>query len=759
MITRNHLLLLLSGIGAGLIIAILAMTATTSPLSPAVTTIPATLQPTVTIISPPSEIREFSDEADARAFLKARITPDESLDQRVNASGSAAWQRLFPNGTRRWSYTVDTATFRPDEYIVTADAIIQDATGTALFNVVDPSSPARDTYLTPASVPMTGGYFISVNPIRDHYVGDRFVISGYTNLPKGAEILVQVYSSSFKPTQKSQSGEFSGSTGTISTSDAVSFSSSSSSITSPAVQGTTWSGTNIQVSGVDEADIIKTDGKYIYAITGNMLEILQAYPPDSARVLASRQFPGTPQDLYLYGNRLVLITETDEPQEFWDCGTGQCSSDPLTLTRTSVFVFSVDDPAHPGLLREIKIDGRYKDSRMIKSVLYFISTGTVDPYADELSFPKIADSGTGASTPRVYYFDSSDSEYALTVVGSVDIMADKPVQAKTFLVGSAGTVYVSSENLYIAVPSYQDYRSAKRQDATAVYAFELDGGRLSYTARGTIGGTLLNQFSLDEYGGYLRVATTRQGWNNGGNFRSSTVSVLDRNLDTVGSLDDLAPGEQIYAARFMGERLYLVTYRETDPLFVIDLARPTSPKVLGELHIPGFSRYIHPYDATHIIGIGKESTRGGLKIALFDVADVYQPHLISEKILGSYGSDSEVLRDHRAFLFDKEKNLLVLPAHIVEPAGSSQESTGSAGSMTGPSEWTGTYVFNVSVDNGFGLKGIVIHNRGSWKSGWDVKRALYIDNILYTMSPEKIVMSDLANGTQLVGEVRFGERY
>jgi uncharacterized secreted protein with C-terminal beta-propeller domain len=221
--------------------------------------------------------------------------------------------------------------------------------------------------------------------------------------------------------------------------------------------------------------------------------------------------------------------------------------------------------------------------------------------------------------------------------------------------------------------------------------------------------------------------------------------VLDANLDTVGSLDNLAPGEKIYAARFMGDRLYLVTFRETDPLFVINLANPARPKVLGELHIPGFSQYLHPYDATHLIGIGKESTRGGLKIALFDVADVHNPHLVSEKILGGYGSDSEVLRDHRAFLFDREKDLLVLPVHIIEPAGLS--------------EWTGAYVFGVSADAGFSLNGTVIHHQGSWEPGSDVKRSLYIDNVLYTMSPGKIVMSDLANATHLIGEVRFGGTY
>lgn len=748
MIQKNNLLFLLGGLGAGLIVALLLAAVPAVPHA-SLGTVNATFGPVVPIASSQEEIRQFFTEADAEAFLKARISPEELQVLPENASGSAAFQHLLANGTRRWSYAVDTSTFKPDEYLVVATAVMQDAQSTTLFNILEPSSTGVIPRTPPAALPRPGsdGYFIAINPVRDHYIGDRFTISGYTNLPKGAEILVEVYSSSFKPTQKSQSGEFSGSAGTISTSGDSSFSASPSSATSPAVQGSAWSGTNVQVRGVEEADIIKTDGTYIYAITGNTLAIVQASPPESARVLASRQFSGTPQYLYQYGNRLVLITETEEPEEYWDCGTGPCRNYPLTPVRTGIFIFSVEDPANPSLVREIKMDGRYEDSRMIGPVLYSISTGTVDPYAGAITFPEIDDSAAGTATPRVYYFNATDNEYALTTIGSVDVSANEPVRAKTFLIGSAGTVYVSPARLYIAVPEIVNFRSGKTGGMTSIYAFSLDDGEFSYAARGTVEGTLLNQFSLDEYGGYLRVATTQQGWTRGQSARSSTVSVLNRQLDTVGTLAGLAPGETIYAARFMGDRLYLVTFRETDPLFVIDLSNPGHLKVLGELHIPGFSQYLHPYDATHLIGIGKESTWGGLKIALFDVTDVHNPHLVDEEKLGGYGSDSEVLRDHRAFLFDREKSLLVLPARIVEPAVSPR--------ADGTSEWSGAYVFKVSPDRGFSLNGTVVHHRGPREPGTDVRRSLYIDNVLYTMSPEKIVLSDLANATHLIGEVRF----
>jgi hypothetical protein len=153
-------------------------------------------------------------------------------------------------------------------------------------------------------------------------------------------------------------------------------------------------------------------------------------------------------------------------------------------------------------------------------------------------------------------------------------------------------------------------------------------------------------------------------------------------------------------------------------------------------------------DATHLIGVGKQSTRGGLKIALFNVTDVHNPQLVGEKRLGGYGSDSEVLTDHKAFLFDREKDLLVLPVHIVEDATSSEGIHPI---------WGGAYVFGVNPLKGFNEKGIVIHYRDDNSASYDVKRSFYIENILYTMARDKIVMSDLKNGTALIGAVELGQ--
>ena len=196
---------------------------------------------------------------------------------------------------------------------------------------------------------------------------------------------------------------------------------------------------------------------------------------------------------------------------------------------------------------------------------------------------------------------------------------------------------------------------------TVIHKIAINNGKIDYVSKGEVHGNLLNQYSMDEYNGNLRVATTSNVYTNQGSNLSNNVYVLDGSMKTIGSLEQIALGEKIYSTRFMNDRLYMVTFKQMDPFFVIDLSSPTSPKVLGELQLPGFSDYLYPYDATHIIGVGKDTTINqwggtqatGLKLALFDVSDVTTPKLVGKFVINSSGADSEVLRDPKAFLFDK----------------------------------------------------------------------------------------------------------
>ncbi|MFA4877618.1 MAG: beta-propeller domain-containing protein [Methanoregula sp.] len=685
------------------------------------------------------------------------------------SSSPAAFPAFIPGATRWFSYDVDTSSFKPDEYLVTVQAVKELTADSALFNVLE--GPARQSMVTPTMTPSPrvtdkNGYYISINPIGDHFIGEKFSITGTTNIPADADLLVQVVSSSFKPTQKSQSGEFSGRAGTIRTS------SSAPSIPAPvptiaavhtaaptlartvvpttaATSARDFSTTNVQVKQVDEADIIKTDGKNIYVVTKNCLNILRAYPAVDAGILSTLRFAGHPEALYINGDKLVLIANDYQTRPITECTPGSCTRNPMSTQRTLVYVFSARSPENPVLLRELDIDGSYTSSRMIGSQVYFVTSLNIPRQLDDLELPTIHDDLGGITTPPVYGFNTRDQAFAFSTISSLDIADTSPVQAKSFIIGSAGTIYVSPTTLYIALPD-TDMDRPRGSTSTAIYSFTISDGKIGYSAAGKVDGTLLNQYSLDEYEGNLRVATTVDTlsgrWNSAS---SSKVTVMDKRLNSIGSLSDIAPGERIYAARFMGDRLYLVTFRQTDPFYVIGLQNPGRPVILGELKIPGFSNYLHPYDAAHIIGIGKESQSGPVKIALFDVTDVNKPGLVDSESLGGPGSDSPVLTDPKAFLFDREKNLLVLPIHWQDKYCSFN------GPCPNQQAWEGAYVFGVTPKSGFVLKGTVIHNDRYSGNPAPVKRALYIEDTLYTMSDAQIIMSDLARSLDRINEINF----
>ena len=297
-------------------------------------------------------------------------------------------------------------------------------------------------------------------------------------------------------------------------------------------------------------------------------------------------------------------------------------------------------------------------------------------------------------------------------------------------------------------------RQEADQTTTVVHKIGINNGAITYIAKGEVPGTLDNQFSMDEFNGNLRLATTSSVYTpQSGQYTYNNVYVLDGKMATIGSLTHIAEQETIYSTRFIGDRLYMVTFKRIDPFFVIDLSNPRSPKILGKLKIPGYSDYLHPYDATHIIGIGKETTTNewggvstsGVKLALFDVSDVANPKQLDKVQIGDAGSDSAALTDHHAFLFDRAKNLLVIPVRAVSTAPVIK---GDYYNYQ-PQIWYGAYVFGLTPQTGFTLRGTVQH--GSGDSGYyyygsstsEVKRSLYIGDVLYTMSSKQIKANPL----------------
>jgi hypothetical protein len=314
---------------------------------------------------------------------------------------------------------------------------------------------------------------------------------------------------------------------------------------------------------------------------------------------------------------------------------------------------------------------------------------------------------------------------------------------------------------------YEDI--AEELEKTVVQKISISGGQMEYVTSGEVPGRLLNQFSMDEYNGYLRLATTTADW---GDFRGGQpesknhVYVLDGSLSVSGKLEDLAPGESIYSARFIGDRCYLVTFKKIDPLFVISLADPANPRVLGQLKIPGYSDYLHPYDEDHIIGIGKESVEGdesgtfawyqGVKLSLFDVSDVEHPAELSKYVIGHRGTDSEALRDHKAFLFSRQKNLLVIPV-LLAGIDESKYQGGVPPFAYGEYTFQGAYVFELTPESGFQLRGRVAHAdnetllRGGYYyySPYSVRRSLYIGDALYTISQGMVKANSLADLSEI----------
>lgn len=580
-----------------------------------------------------------------------------------------------------------------------------------------------------------------------------------------------------------------------------------------------YSTTTVQVAGVDEPDFVKNDGRYIYIIAGNRLVIVDAYPAENAQTISETEIDDTVQEIFVNGDRLILFsTGVSDGSAGTSSGSaayaGKVAVMPYyqTMTVTSAAVYDISNRKNPALIKQFTIDGDYVDARMIQNRVYLLTREYLYSY-DTIVVPAVREGDRVIAEPDVYYFDNPETRYAFSTVTALDMAGASETDAKTFLLGSGNILYVSPDALYISYqrwhPVYRTYddspaaavsglivqdsagsavpagitfeefnklseeekqeviadlregdaSSARAgetdQTTTVIHKIAIGNGKIAYIAQGEVPGYLKNQFSMDEYGDNLRIATTSDVWTRGGQNEYNNVFVLDSGMKTIGSLTHIAGQETIYAARFIGDRLYLVTFKRIDPFFVIDLSDPAKPAILGKLKIPGYSDYLYPYDKNAIIGVGKEtatndwggtSTRG-VKLALFDVTDVENPRQIDKVEIGESGTDSAALTDHKAFLFDKEKNLLVLPIRQL----ATREIAGDAKEYTGQQVWYGAYVFGISPETGFVLRGTVEHGITSGGSSWygssanEVKRSLYIGDDLYTISTAKIVASSLAD--------------
>jgi hypothetical protein len=343
-------------------------------------------------------------------------------------------------------------------------------------------------------------------------------------------------------------------------------------------------------------------------------------------------------------------------------------------------------------------------------------------------------------------------------VVSLRIDAEQPATAATIL-SRPGVVYASLEALYLAVPRHRDtrwgwFQGVADRDVTVLHKFHLDGelAAPAYLASGLAKGRILNQFALDEHLGHLRVASTTRG--SGLTNALTVLAQQGAKLEVVGLLDGLAPGEDIRSVRFDGERGYVVTFKQIDPLFVLDLARPDAPRVLGELKIPGFSTYMHKMDDQHLLTVGYDADDQGIfawftgvMLQIFDVSEPTNPQLKFKHVIDTRGSSSEALTNHLAFTYYAPKQVLALPMTICEdPYGRGGGTYGDE--MT----FSGLMVFDVTADSGFAERGRVSFppdpyaNCYNWwtDASSTVRRSLVIGDFVYSLSDTLLKVNDLA---------------
>ncbi len=545
-----------------------------------------------------------------------------------------------------------------------------------------------------------------------------------------------------------------------------------------------FSETNIQVEGVDEADIIKTDGDYIYVVANNKLYIAKAYPAQEAELLSEIDLDDfRPSEIFIHEDRLLLF---GNQWNFiiYEAEIGEkVTGDSVVMddyyygsSVVGVRLYDVEDREKPHLLRSVELEGDYVTSRKIGENVYFVVNSWPKwSYDEPIDIIPLYREDKEATEPVVEakdigYITPLRAENFITVASMSMTDEDKEV-GKEVIVGDGENVFASLQNLYVAQTTYERESQVgepvtSRNEVTVVTKFNLDQGNIKYQGIGKVPGSILNQFSMDEFDSHFRIATTKGNVWDKEVMSTNNVYVLDKDMELVGSLEDLAPGERIYSVRFMGKKGYIVTFKKVDPLFVIDLSDHTNPTVLGKLKIPGYSDYLHPYDETHIIGIGKDTMealedqiqdRGidfawyqGVKMAIFDVSDVSNPIEMHKVVIGDRGTESPVLSNHKAFLFDRERNLLVLPIRVAEVAGD-EKFDESGYPLRGDIVFQGAYVYDITLDNGFDLRGGVSHNveEDYLKSGYymrydeQIQRSLYIEDVLYTMSDAMLKLNDL----------------
>ena len=541
-----------------------------------------------------------------------------------------------------------------------------------------------------------------------------------------------------------------------------------------------FTGTNVQVQGVDEPDRVKTDGNHLFVSTQDAVAIIDAYPPNSTAVLSTLSFPNANVvGLEIAQDRLMVIAS--KPSYQTSPVYGAVSSQPFySSSSVELLLYNTTVLSSPMLTQNVTVPGSYVAARLADGYLYAViqqPSYVFDGQGNATAvLPAVAVGGVEGKLPpdAVHYTPVAVQVSYYTMITSVSMGTGKESTASV-LTGPSDNIYVSTSNIYVVYTNYLDLYYAdgipgdfysggaispqlvaQAQNSTVVRASYSDGS-VTVAKAGVVPGTVLNQFSMDEYNGYFRMATSRFAMINGAATRSDDVYVLDQNMNQVSALRDIAPGENIYAVRFVGQMGYVVTFQQVDPLFVISFKDVSDPVILSALKVSGYSDYLHPLWGGYLLGVGKDAVPAsngdfsyylGLKLSLFRVYDDGSSSQVAKMPIGDRGTDSPVLSDHLAFTFDPSRNITVIPLTLYVVSGNQSYSSGFP--PYGDPVWQGVYVIKVT-QSGFDLLGKVSQypsgmNYGDSPNGnLQIDRSVIIGDYLYTVSQGEVMVSALTS--------------
>lgn len=517
--------------------------------------------------------------------------------------------------------------------------------------------------------------------------------------------------------------------------------------------------TNTQVKNVDEADIVKVDDKYIYYVSENKVVIIDAQTPETSEKIAEINYKEAnfyPREIYVNKQKLIVVgNEYDN-----SCKTEIISTDDVATTdkdiaqinrpKSGMIIYDISNIKEPKEDRRVMIEGSYISSRMIEDNIYYVASKYIttsniqknkiedldeDKYKPVYQDTAISQEEKCINYDSIYYFAEIQDASYLMLVG-LNINDNEEAEIRTFL-GAGQYIYSSERNMYIAT-NQMTYGEGYEVlgGTTHLLKIGLNNGKFEFKAENTVDGQVNNQFSMDESENEntetFRIATTT------GNIwvdktTANNLYILNDKLEEIGKVENFGKEEKIYSVRYVGNKAYVVTFKQTDPLFVIDLSNSEMPQILGELKIPGYSTYLHPYDETHLIGFGYDTkedgtrvTTNGLKMVMFDISDLNNPQELFKITVGySKYTYSELLYNHKALLFSKEKNIIAFPLY-----SSSGRKTNSRAA-----------IYNIDLEKGFSLKGEIANVTDKYDE--NVKRIIFVNNMYYTLSDSLVKVANM----------------